>query len=238
MAIYVLIAGAAHGGWCWERVAPLLQFAGHTVLTPDLLGLGADTTPVAQIDLQAWVRQVVTLIEAQSEKVILLGHSRGGLVISQVAEEIPERIERLVYLTAFLLESGQTLGQVAMRDTEAAVVPNLVIDDDAGVWLIKQEAVVPSFYADVDPAELPGIFARLKPEPLFSLHTPQRLTAERFGHVKRTYIECEADRAITLQCQRRMQLAWPCERVVTLPGSHSPFYARPAALAQALLAEA
>lgn len=237
MATYILIHGAAHGGWCWHKVEPLLRAAGHKVLAPDLLGLGADLTPAVELSLAHWVDQVAALVEAQSEPVILVGHSRGGLIISEVAERLPERVVKLVYLTAFLLADGQTLQDVAEKDEKAMVIPNLVIDFDAGVWIIRPEAAVEVFFADCAPEDLAYTFPRLRPEPLFSLNTPIRVTAERFGRVPRTYIECLQDRAITIECQRRMQAVWPCRRILTLDTAHSPFMSVPQALTDALLAE-
>jgi len=237
MATFILVHGAAHGGWCWHKLLPLLEAAGHTAIAPDLLGLGADTTPIAELSLARWVDQVAALVAAQRERVILVGHSRGGLIISEVAERLPERVSRLVYLTAFLLADGQTLGEVAATDEASVLGPNLVVDEAAGTWLIRPEAAVPGFFADYAPEDLDYTFPRLRPEPLFSLSTPIHVTVGRFGQVPRRYIECLQDRAITLECQRRMQAVWPCERVFSLDTSHSPFISAPHALADALLAE-
>lgn len=237
MAVYILVAGAAHGGWCWHKVAPLLEAAGHEVLCPDLLGLGADVTPLSDLSLARWVDQVTALVEARLERVILVGHSRGGLIISEVAERVPDRVERLIYLTAFLLADGQTLAEVAATDQDSMIGPNLVIDDSAGSWSIRPEAAVEGFFADCSTEDLAYTFARLRPEPLFSLSTPIHVTQERFGTVPRTYVECLQDRAITPACQRSMQAVWPCRRVLTLDTSHSPFLSAPRALADALMAE-
>ena len=100
MAIYVLIHGACHGSWCWDNVVPLLQKKGHLVEAPDLPGHGKDKTPIQEVTLQSCVDKVCSVIEAQSEPVILVGHSMGGIILSQVAEQIPDKIKTLVYLTA------------------------------------------------------------------------------------------------------------------------------------------
>jgi pimeloyl-ACP methyl ester carboxylesterase len=169
--------------------------------------------------------------------VILVGHSRGGLIISEVAERLPERVSRLVYLTAFLLDDGQTLSEVSAADTDSVIGPNLIVDPEAGTWLIRPEAAVEGFFADCAPEDLDYTFPRLRPEPLFSLSTPIHVTAARFGRVPRHYIECLQDRAVTIACQRSMQEVWPCERVFSLDTSHSPFMSAPRALADALLVE-
>ncbi len=109
MSTFVLIHGAAHGGWCWYKVVPLLEKHGHTVLAPDLPGHGKDKTPVADVTLQLYVDSVCKLLDAQREPVILVGHSMGGGIITQVAEERPERIKWLVYLAAALPRNGQSM---------------------------------------------------------------------------------------------------------------------------------
>jgi pimeloyl-ACP methyl ester carboxylesterase len=86
MARFVLVHGAWHGGWCWERIVPLLGAAGHEVLAPDLPGLGADRTPFAADVLAQWADFVAGLVRGAAEPAVLVGHSRGGLVISEAAE--------------------------------------------------------------------------------------------------------------------------------------------------------
>lgn len=78
MSTFVLIHGAAHGGWCWYKVVPLLEKQGHTVLAPDLPSHGRDKTPLAAVTLQLYVDSVCKLLDEQQEPVILVGHSMGG----------------------------------------------------------------------------------------------------------------------------------------------------------------
>src|SRR5690348_12061426 len=112
MTSFVLIHGAWHGGWCWQRVTPLLEAAGHRVWAPDLPGLGSDRTPLEQVTLDTWRDFVCKHLERAGEPAILVGHSRGGVVISAVAEAMPEKIARLAYLAAFLVPDGKTLGEM------------------------------------------------------------------------------------------------------------------------------
>jgi pimeloyl-ACP methyl ester carboxylesterase len=111
LAIFVLVHGAWHGGWCWRQVAPLLRSAGHEVYTPSLTGLG-ERRHLARpdIDLDTHIEDVVGLLEMEDLKeVVLVGHSYGGMVVTGVAERMPERIQHLVYLDAFLPADGQSL---------------------------------------------------------------------------------------------------------------------------------
>ena len=232
MANFILIHGAWHGGWCWERVVPLLRAAGHSVLAPDLPGMGDDRTPFGPAvlsDLADWVC-------AQTEPVVLVGHSRGGVVISEVAERVPDRISRLVYLTAFLLPDGQSLMGFNGTVQNDAVAGSLRISDDGQTCTIDPARSPDIFYGGCAGADASACLARLTPEPLAAVTTPVRVTPQRFGTVPRAYIEATDDHAIRIGRQRAMHAALPCDPVITLACDHSPFYSMPDRLAQALLA--
>jgi pimeloyl-ACP methyl ester carboxylesterase len=226
-----LVHGAWHGSWCWEKVVPLLEARGHRVLAPDLPGHGADRTPIAQVSLDAYAKRVCDLIDREPEPVVLVGHSMGGIVITAAAERIPERIRMLVYLTAFLLADGESLFAVAGSDTDSLLVGNLVPSSDGLSGSVKPSAVVPAFYAECATADSERASARLVPQALAPLTAPVRWTHDRAGRIPRVYIECWRDRAISIAAQRRMVLARPCAKVLTLDTDHSPFYSAPDALA-------
>ena len=235
MATFILIHGAWHGGWCWERLVPLLATEGHQVLAPDLPGMGADAQQLGNDPLGQWVDFVTELVSNAAAPVILVGHSRGGLVISEVAERVPEKIDRLIYLTAFMLQRDQSLMEIAGRYPEvgpgAAIRPT---DDPTRLGLDLDEAI-PIFYGRCSEEEARAAANRLVPEPVAALTKPLQISAERFGRVPRAYIEATHDRAINLDMQREMQAALPCEPVITLESDHSPFYSALPALARALL---
>jgi pimeloyl-ACP methyl ester carboxylesterase len=235
MSTFVLIHGAWHGGWCWSRVAPLLRQKGHTVLTPDLPGHGEDKTPVAEITLKKYCDSVVDLLDLQLEPVILVGHSMGGLVISGAAEKRPEKIEALVYVCAFLLRNGETLGGVAGRDEKALVMPNLVVSEDQVSARLKDNIIKPTFYTNCSWEDAASAQSRLVPQALAPFMTPLQLTESRYGRVPRAYVECTHDRAISMEIQREMVANSPCRKVHTLETDHSPFLSTPQELASILL---
>ena len=87
MSTYVLVHGAWHGAWCWYKLTPLLQKLGHTVLTPDLPSHGIDKTPTAAITLKDYSLRVCEVLDSCPEPVILVGHSMGGVVITEAAQK-------------------------------------------------------------------------------------------------------------------------------------------------------
>ena len=74
MATFILVHGACHGGWCWEKVQPLLESRGHKVCAPDLPGLGKDHTPPANVTLADNVEKISRLLDKMEEPVVLVGH--------------------------------------------------------------------------------------------------------------------------------------------------------------------
>ena len=111
MATFVLVHGAWHGSWCWQRVRKALQSEGHDVFTPTLTGVGERSHLLApHVNLDTHIDDVVNLIRWEERSdVVVCGHSYGGAVISGVSDRIPDRIRALVYLDAFVLEDGQSV---------------------------------------------------------------------------------------------------------------------------------
>lgn len=235
MATYVLIHGAWHGGWCWDKVVPLLRKKGHKVEAPDLPGHGKDKTPIREVSLQGYADRVCKVLDAQSEPVILLGHSMGGIVISQTAEYRPEKIKTLVYLTAFLLQNGEFMLQVGGGDTEALVLPNLVMAEDQSFATVKEEAIKQVFYGDCSDEDVSRAKKLLVPQAAAPFGTPINITEKNFGRIPRVYIECLRDRAISPSVQKKMYETLPCRKVVSMDTSHSPFFSAPEALVDHLV---
>jgi pimeloyl-ACP methyl ester carboxylesterase len=231
MSTFVLVHGSWHGAWCWYKLVPRLEKLGHTVIAPDLPSLGRDRTPVNRVSLATWRRHVCEVVDGVPGQVVLVGHSRGGIVISEVAEHRPERIQTLVYLCAFLLGDGQCLADVAASDASSLVAPNVVMSEDKASSVVRNEVLRDAFYGECSDDDVALARLCLQPEATIPLTTPLKLSPEKFGRVPRTYIECLRDRAIPIGLQRRMQANWPCERVLALDTDHSPFFSRPDELA-------
>jgi pimeloyl-ACP methyl ester carboxylesterase len=235
VSTYILVHGAWHGGWCWHRIVARLQRASQTVVAPDLLSLGRDCTPPGEVTLARWADQIATVARSAAEPVVLVGHSRGGIVLSEVAERVPERIRALVYVTAFLLEDAQSLREAAALDAHSLVPAAMEIAADHQTATIRSSSVREVFYGQCSDEDVALAQSLLRPEPLAPLATPVRTSSERFGKVPRVYVECTADRAMTLAAQRRMQAALPCRQRFTLECDHSPFFSRPEELGDLLL---
>ena len=232
--IYVLIAGAWHGAWCWDKVTPLLEAQGHRVLTPELPATGSDHTDPASVSLETWARFVADVIVSEQQPVTLVGHSRGGIVISRTAELIPELVSRLAYVSAYLLPAGMTLAGAARTDTASLVPPNMIPAESGITCTLRPDVIRQALFGQCTETDYQHALAHLTPEPLKPLVTPLKVSANRFGRVPRAYIECLQDRTVTHDAQRRMQSALPCDPVLALDSDHSPFLSHPEELASLL----
>jgi pimeloyl-ACP methyl ester carboxylesterase len=234
MAVFILVPGSWHGAWCWERVIPLLESRGHRALAVELVGTGSDQTPILEASLDRWTDQVVDLAAAQTEKVVLVGHSRGGLVISAAAERAPSLIAQLIYVTSALAKSGESLFDVFTAVQYERLPDSTYQVSQEGVMTLNADAAGDFLYNKTDTKWRNRAESLLGSE-LFSVYmTPLHLTNDRFGQIPRAYVKTLRDRVFSVEFQTSMHQRVPCEQVITLDCDHSPWYSAPDALANAL----
>jgi len=230
--VYVLVHGAWHGSWCWRKVVPLFRAKGHTVFTPDLPGHYSSAAPCADITLETYVDSISNLIVSNNHKVILVGHSMAGVVISQVAENIPKRIEKLVYLSAFIPDNDGSLVEEEAKTNIPSVVKEISIDETSNEVSLKlSPRIAELFYGDCGIEDQGFGLLHLQKQPLRPFVDTVSLSKDRFGSVPKVYIECLEDQAIRIEDQRRMYSKIQC-KVLTLRASHSPFFSMPEAFFQ------
>lgn len=229
-----------HGAWFdasgWDKVTPLLKAKGREVIAVNLPGHGTDTMSFATITLQSYVDAVKNAI-GDRKNVILVGHSMGGIVISQVAEEIPGQIKELIYLAAYLPKNGESLLSLAKQDADSHIGKYLQVDPKTGTATIAKDGIIDVFAADAPPQLDESILNSFKAEPLAPLATPVTLTDEKFGSVKKIYIHTANDHAVSFLFQQTMVKNGRISKEYTLNSSHTPFISMPDKLAAILLKE-
>jgi pimeloyl-ACP methyl ester carboxylesterase len=230
---FVLVHGAWHGGWCWRRVADRLRRDGHAVFTPTLTGLGERSHLLQPgIDLATHVADVVNLMQwEQLGDVVLCGHSYGGFVISGVAEQMSAAIRAIVFLDAFLPQSGDTILKLtgpAVQDTIRASLQR----GDLGVPPRPAEAF------GVNEADRQWVDSLCVPQPIGTFTSPIALSGAREAIARKTYIRARGyanpafDRALaSVQADR----SWRCHEVAC---GHDVMIDRPDRLSELLLAAA
>jgi pimeloyl-ACP methyl ester carboxylesterase len=225
--VIVLVHGAWHGAWCWQRVVPMLESQDYLVRTVELPSVGAARADAVGLAKDAAV--VRALVDEIGRPVLLCGHSYGGMVISQAASG-SNQVVRLVYLCAFVPESGESL--IAMGGGKLAPW----IQDVGGGLTLPDLALAPQiFYSDCDAATQAWATGRLRPQcgQAYSDVVPH----PGWKEIPSTYIVCSADNGVPPDWQRNV-LAPRLDKSVELNASHSPFLSQPGALANLLAREA
>lgn len=233
---YILLPGAWHASWCWRYITPILLSKGHSVITPDLPGHGSDTTIFSSITLKSYVDYISKIIISSDTPVTLVGHSMAGIIISQLAEIMPEKINRLIYIAAYIPENTGSLMTEAKQSRSPGVSTEMIINaDKCEIDLKKSQKVKEIFYNTCTKDDANDALLRLKKEPLLPFSDPITISKERFGKVKKLYIECLQDKAIQPEDQNRMYVNAGCDVITLKDADHSPFFSTPAALANAIL---
>jgi pimeloyl-ACP methyl ester carboxylesterase len=227
----VLVHGAWHGAWCWAALQAELDRRGVPSYAIDLPGHGVSDRPLG--DLHGDAEYVAEVLDRLGTDVVLVGHSYGGAVITEAATRT-ERVAHLVYLTAFVLDEGETMSSIPILDE---VQPQPVVglgrarrSRDDGTIVLDPVAAIPALYGRCTPAVQQAASARLSPQSKASFR--QAVTAAAWQVLPSTYVRCTEDQTIPLAHQDAM--ASRCGTVLTLEADHSPFASMPAATADIL----
>jgi pimeloyl-ACP methyl ester carboxylesterase len=235
MAMQVLLVhGAWHGAWAWERVAPLLAAAGVDATAVDLPGHGGDAGPLG--DLHDDAARVRRQLDRAGSDVVLVGHSYGGAVITEAGDH--PAVSHLVYLAAFPVDFGESCATAAASEAAATLLshegrPDLgggFIEGPAATVTLDPGVAEACLYNDCDAEIVAWALARLGPQPLRTLQDTPRTIAWRLK--PSTYAVCANDMAVHPDLQRL--LARRCSATVEWPTGHSPFLSLPELVADLL----
>lgn len=235
MKTFILIHGSWHSSWNWHRVIPILEKQGHKAIAVDLPGMGRDKTPINEVRMQSTVESICKLINSIEGKVILVGHSKNGIMISQAAEYLPNKIEKLIYLAAYLIPNGKTQGEYSALDKFGVLKPYVTRYPELNAHTLHPEIFKEGLYHDCDDSITELAKLLLSHESIESALAPLQLTDKNYGSVPRFYIECTEDKAVTPFIQRKMYSETTCEKVFSMKTSHSPFFSKPQELCDIFL---
>ncbi|MBX3430266.1 MAG: alpha/beta hydrolase [Hyphomonadaceae bacterium] len=184
---FVLVHGASHGGWCYERVAAILRSQGHRVLTPTLEGCGERVKEMSpRTNLTTHINDILSLIGSeQLENLYLCGHSYGGMVITGVADKIPERIRNLVFIDSVVPETGKCMNDYVFPRWQRPMLRLAVRILGGGYKLTPPP---PAWYFKVNKADQAMVTRRLTAHPFPSLEEKIVLAGNADRIVGHTYI--------------------------------------------------
>lgn len=237
---YLLIHGAWHGAWCWNKVVPLMTSKGYKVIAIDLPGHGSDTTNAHAILLDDYVKKVTDTANGIEGQIILVGHSMGGIVISQAAERLGKsKVFKLIYLDAFLPKNGESVSSLATmiesdlpKDSSRLTIGNgLIVSEDRKTSIFKPEVADILFYHDCTQSDKDFAHKNLSRQSFAPLGTPVSVTDSVYGTIPKYFILCTDSRDLDKSI---LPTRVKCEKVVKLKSSHSPFFSKPQKLVKIL----
>lgn len=244
---FVLVHGGGFGAWCWYKTIALLEDAGFKVNSIDLTGSGIHSFDTNKItSLSQYVMPLINFLEklGDSEKVILVGHDFGGACISYAMEAFPTKINKAVFLSAYMMKNGQTTLDMFSQQEGASDFMR-----EAQIFLYANGKDKPPTAIELDKSlindllfnQSPGkdialASVSLRPVPFTPVIEKLVLTESNYGSVARYYIETTEDNATPLPLQQSMCQSNPPDKIFRIKGSdHSPFFSKPQALHKILL---
>lgn len=231
MAEFILVHGAWHGAWCWREVLPQLRARGHRVSAIDLPGHGEDRSPPETVTLADYVARIVHAVDASIQPPILVGHSMG--VVSQAAEQIPDRIRAVVYVSGLLPPSGSSMMEM-VGGFDPQYLAQIEWAPDRRTARISLAGLRDFFYSSCPAGVADAAFPLLTPQPVAPFETPFSIGGSAFTHVPAYYVETLRDRIMPVSSQRAMRVPLSFKHIYEINTDHAAFFSAPQELSDIL----
>lgn len=239
----IFVHGAWHGSWCFNRVMDKFSKIGLNVITVDLPGHGNNKTNLSpkEISLKTYVDYVKEIINkevAKESKVILAGFSMGGIVISQVGEDIgSDKISKLIYVSGFIPDKNGSLVEEEKKTEHPSVSLKMTVNEsDFSISINDKEAIRDLFYNCCNDEDVEWAIKNFQQQPMKPFLDKVNLGSS-FESIQKVYIKCPRDNAIHAKDQERMIVQNNC-KVIEIDTDHSPFFSKPDELVEAIYGEA
>ncbi len=230
---FVLIHGAWHGGWCWEGVIKALEKAGHTAEAPTLPGQnpGDDRS---EVTFASYLDKIVETLQQQSHPVVLVGHSSAGFLLQSAAPLAPEKIERLIFLNAFILPEGKSQFDLVPPEAAQGMTAAAGVSPDNSVPVIEE--FVRHMLMAGEPVEMQNaLLSRLTPQPLVLFTTKVTTAAFDRLSVPRAVVFCKGDASLPPGAFLGMAQGLGKFELVEVEGGHEALFTQPEVVTQGLI---
>ena len=229
MARILLVHGAWGNATGWARVAQRLEKAGHAVQALDLPGHGRSPIPPESVTMADYVTHVQTVL-AEGPPALLVGHSMGGIVIAQVADRVPARVQGCVFVAALLPRDGDSLLSLIRTQDGPGIAPHVRPGPVSGVTTLDTGAAA-ALFPEASARDQAAALSAMSLQSNAAQKDPA-VIGTGLARVPKAYVLCRQDQVVTPALQRRMLGATPCEAVFELDCGHVPQLTMPAELAQ------
>lgn len=243
---FVLVHGASHGAWCWYKVVELLEKDGHKVSAIDLKSAG--TNPASADSIMSFEEYNEPLMHflaklPQTEKIVLVGHSIGGVSVARGSEDFPHLIAVAVYVSAHMFRGGESMQrEKKMMEPDKDILEQCEFNFANGIGELPTSVQMPKkiqkdyFYGTTSTLDATLANLLLRPLPsMILVNMSLETTNEGYGVVPRIYIKTTKDNALSLAKQEELITNSPPEKVYSLDSDHSPFFSAPEKLHSLLL---
>jgi pimeloyl-ACP methyl ester carboxylesterase len=236
MSHFILIHGAAHGGWVWHKIKKLLEQKGHKVIAPDLPGHSiTEKIPANEVTLERYVTAVVDMVNSQDTPPILAGHSMGGAIITAAMEHIQQKVERLVYVCALVPRNGDSIGKLLDFDFGSQLKKAFVLKKEDGFAELFPDVLDELVYNGCSKKDIAFAKKRIVPQPVKPLGAPIELNQTYGKSVERIGIVCTEDRSLSPGFQERMYAQAGC-KITHLASGHMPLFSKAKEVSEILMA--
>ncbi|KAK9159333.1 hypothetical protein Scep_005907 [Stephania cephalantha] len=232
---FVLVHGFGGGGWVFYKIRPLLEKLGHKVSCPDLKSAGIDSTDPKTIQtFQQYDQPLFDLLSTlpNNDKVILVGHSSGGVSLTHAIHNFPHKIHVAVFVAATMLQNG-----FSTQQDFADGIPNLFLEENGSEGNAKTDPTCtdqkqllndPELGMHLCPPEDIALFSMLQKEGPYQVIRDANFKEDRGADVvPRVYIKSMHDRVVIPKQQESMLKRWPPSQVYSVESDHYPFVSKP-----------
>jgi pimeloyl-ACP methyl ester carboxylesterase len=230
---YLLIHGSWHGKWVWEKLVQAMKDKGLPCYTLDLPAHGEKKRSGVGITVRNYVEEVVTFIkEKDLWNITLVGHSMGGMVIPKVAEQVSERISRVVHLAAFVLLDNESISDLASTEF-LKLLGEIASRSEDNTIVLPPEVITNRYLNECSPKDTQWVLSKVTPEPYGPIL--EKVEIRRYYNLKipKTYIAAKQDRGITLELARKFAGRISCD-YYEINGDHDVMVSNPKELAEVL----
>ena len=203
MKKYIFIHGACQGGWCWYKIEYLLKSNHIDYTTPDLPGHGNDQTPLYEITLEKYVASIRNIIKRTDKNIVLIGHSMGGFIASQVVEYEYKKIDKIIYIASLVPKHNETVLSLLKKDKKSKLMQNSIVSNDNIYVELESSKIDDILFNHCSSEDIEFGKSKLCKQAILPMNTPIVLT-KKFKQIPKYYIKTLYDHSISIEFQNEI----------------------------------